>query len=99
MPGMAPGMAPGGPATFPGAMPMGGTGQTSAVTFRGTRITWFDHASGRLLRAEDSMTADFGGGATGGPGIPGMPGGPGGPGGYTGGISSAVNLDIVTVAR
>lgn len=73
----------------PGGMPS--ATPTSSVTFRGKRTTYFDHVNGRLLRAEDELTANFGaGGATGSP----SPYGPG-----AGGTTPAVNLNIVTVAR
>jgi hypothetical protein len=61
------------------------TGQTT-VTFRGKRVTFFDHVRGRLLRAEDTLTANFGAA--------------GGGGGYPGADSApAVDMTIVTVAQ
>jgi len=71
---------------FPGAGPaVGPAGPTASANFRGTRVTWFDHVNGRLLRAEDELTADFGGAA---------------PGQYNPGVTSpSVNITITTVAR
>jgi hypothetical protein len=74
-------------------------GTPTPVKVSGTRITFFDHVRGRLLRSEDIATLEIGtpAGPGAGPGatpyIPGMPGGPSG-----GGVGSGtvVNLNIIT---
>lgn len=77
----------GAPIPAPGATP-----PPASATFRGTRTTYFDHVGGRLLRAEDNMTANFG--------LGGIPGGiPAGNEFGAAGTTAAVSINIVTVAR
>lgn len=64
------------------------SGAQTTVNFRGKRVSFFDHVAGRLLRAEDTLTANFNAATI-------------APGGYPGGDTGAPDVDmtIVTVAQ
>lgn len=74
--------------TYDGSADVVVAGGQSSVSFRGKRVSYFDHVAGRLLRAEDTLTANFNAAtAT--------------PGGYPGGDTGVpgVDMTIVTVAQ
>ncbi|HEY3266765.1 MAG TPA: hypothetical protein VGM37_07560 [Armatimonadota bacterium] len=80
--------------TYDGDATANVSGQDIKVHFKGTRTTFFDYMRGRLLRAEDTVSTDFG--------VPGSSAPTGNPyagGGSTPGSGSSASLTIITAAR
>jgi hypothetical protein len=73
--------------TYDGTAAVNLNGAVTNVGFRGKRVSYFDHVAGRLLRAEDTLTADFNGVSGGAPGAYNDQGTPG------------VDMTIVTTAK